>query len=940
MKSFVAITAFCLIIFCPNQIKAQFDFGAHPSGIHWQSIDSDNVKVIFPKGKDKEAQRIAAIIDLMADKHSESIGPRRKKIDLVLQTNQVISNGYVALAPYRSEFFATPFQNSSLLGSVDWLDQLAIHEYRHAQQFINGRRGLTSVIGVMEGQKGWALAYSLSVPNWFSEGDAVMTETVLTDGGRGRTPSFYTTQRALLTNGINYSYMKARNGSYKDLLPNHYSLGYVMNNYVRNNYGENSWSKILVDATRYRSVIYPFSGALKRHTKLRSPKLYKKAYQELQEQWQTELQNLTLTQHTTLMQKSKNTVTNYRNAHYLNDGSVIAVKSSYKNTEALYRIKDGKEQKLTTIGVEPEGYMSENNNKIAWTEMKVNARRSNQSYTVIKTYDVDTHQKRTLTAKGKFFSPHFSGSGNKIVSVEANENLQYQLLVLDAKTGNITERIPNPENDFITLPKWTNDDQAIIYLVKKNSQLAFFRYDFLTRKSNQLSDWTTQTIENFNVGKDKIYYSASYSGIDNIYTLDLNGNGNSIQITSSKIGAYMPDISPDGNKIMMSEFTEMGNILTEIELSKSIQKPISVVHSWEMERYNIYLSDTEKNILENVPQKNYEIKDYRGIFRGTKLHSWSYTETASTQEINGQFNNILNDFSADLTVGYNRNENTALYDGTVSYGYLYPILNIGTQLQNRNTSYLTPTGLVKYAFEERIFTGGFTLPFSWINGNYYTDLNFNADYEKHFIQKSSIINGINTDFNVAKTSLSLSNTRRTAYQNVSYKSGQVLKIDYYKGINQTTAEKIGTTLSLYFPGIGANHSFKIEGAYQKELLSNTYQFSDTFRYARGYSTIYANDEVARLSFNYQLPLFYPDWGFAGLTYFKRLRANLFFDAMQLKINYASKILHQNSYGAEVIFDNTFFNLFPISIGVRNSWKMDAPTNIDPYTMELIFGIGF
>ena len=149
-------------------------------------------------------------------------------INIVLQNQTVVPNGYVGLAPLVSEFYATPIEYTSLLGSMKWLDALAIHEYRHVQQLINTRKRITKLLYLLGGEIGWLVGSYLTVPNWYFEGDAVITETALTSAGRGRTPSFTAQQRALSLAGIDYSYMKARNGSFKDVVPDHYSLGYLM----------------------------------------------------------------------------------------------------------------------------------------------------------------------------------------------------------------------------------------------------------------------------------------------------------------------------------------------------------------------------------------------------------------------------------------------------------------------------------------------------------------------------------------------------------------------------------------------------------------------------------------------------------------------------------------------------------------------------------------
>ena len=112
-----------------------------------------------------------------------TIGQQRK-INIVFQNQTTISNGYVGLAPFRSEFELTADQNSFELGSLPWQQQLAIHEYRHVEQYNNFRVGLSKAFYYLFGEGGQALANSLSVPNWFFEGDAVFQETLVSSQGR------------------------------------------------------------------------------------------------------------------------------------------------------------------------------------------------------------------------------------------------------------------------------------------------------------------------------------------------------------------------------------------------------------------------------------------------------------------------------------------------------------------------------------------------------------------------------------------------------------------------------------------------------------------------------------------------------------------------------------------------------------------------------------
>ena len=119
--------------------------------------------------------------------------------------------------------------------------------------------------------------------------------------------------------------------------------------------------------------------------------------------------------------------------------------------------------------------------------------------------------------------------------------------------------------------------------------------------------------------------------------------------------------------------------------------------------------------------------------------------------------------------------------------------------------------------------------------------------------------------------------------------------------------------------------------YRRELASNTRRFGDFFQYSRGYQvnrndSIYENmDWVYRIGINYQLPIAYPDFGFGGIIYFKRVRTNLFADISQL--GFKTGNIPMNSVGVELLFDIELLNIESFSFGLRWSHRLQAdPAN--------------
>ena len=82
---------------------------------------SNHTQVIFEKGLDSAARVVAGHGEALERLVPMESGVR-KKVPLILQHRGLLSNGYVGLGPWRSEFFMTPPQNPFHLGSLSWLD--------------------------------------------------------------------------------------------------------------------------------------------------------------------------------------------------------------------------------------------------------------------------------------------------------------------------------------------------------------------------------------------------------------------------------------------------------------------------------------------------------------------------------------------------------------------------------------------------------------------------------------------------------------------------------------------------------------------------------------------------------------------------------------------------------------------------------------------------
>ena len=950
-KTLLIIVTFCSTL-CST--KAQFSTQHDPS-IEWQYIDTEWVRVIFPKKTPKQAYRIAQIIGHLHKKRGTSIGERFEKIDVVLQTEQVVSNGFVTLMPYRSELFGTAPSNFKILGSANWLDLLSIHEYRHAQQYANAKGGWTRFLYWLSGENGWALGLFSSIPDWYLEGDAVLAESLYTQNGRGRSPYFFKELRALLLSSDKIQpYAQARNGSFKKLVPNKYVLGFHLANHLRNAYGTETGKRVFEEASRFTYGFAPFSMAMKKNTGLWTSQLYREAYQKLQKKWAAEVDTLSLTASKKISAPRPNCITDYSFAQFLRDGGLVCIKKSYQETPQLIQIKNQKEHKLLDLDISVQEYMSVKNNKLAWTSFEKHPRWDTKNFSNVVTYDLKKGLKKQLTHREKLFSPEFSEEGSRIVAVRSDEKLQNRLVILDATSGKITQVLPNEKNDFLSFPKWGLGDTCVYYLVQRDGKIAFFKWIFSTESTEQLSDWTAHAIGSFSVSEKNLYFSASYKGIDNIYALATDGSRKIEQITSDKVGASTPAFNPKDSTLVYSAFRTGGNALFQTDLSSKTPPLLKVIEPMAMDRFALHTTETESPFLTTLSEKTYPSKPYQGFFKGMKLHSWGVFVGENQQVLNGfqlQASNVLQNTAAQFQIASNPNENSQEFSGSLHY--LKKRIGLHAQIEHkkRETSHRYETNFVNESFTEHILGTGLSVPLSWIHGNYKTAFSLSEMYRWHrtsnYRMSPDLQGGSEKKyaFGTLESQLSLSSLRRTALQNLAPRWGYALQIQQAFSFTKNPVTNWLSLATVYLPGILKNHSTSLFGIWKKQPLSNAYRFPDLFSYARGYvSTL--NDEAQNLSYNYRFPLCYPDLALGNAIYLQRIRANVFMDRSVLKLYAPAETAfepiktRQNSLGVELIFDTQIFNSLPVSIGVRKSYLQnpDSYANKKKQVVDVFYRI--
>ncbi len=898
---------FSLIIV--NQATGQ-RFGGNSPSAKWKQLNTDSARIIFQPGMEEKAQNVMNIIHQMAKENPVSLGNELRKINIVLQNKTTIANGYVGLGPYRSEFFVTPFLNNFELGSLPWEKTLAIHEYRHVQQYNNFRNGASKLMYFLFGEEGYALATNASVPDWFFEGDAVYQETVLTNQGRGRLPGFTNDFPSIWNGGKNYSWMKLRNGSLKNYVPDHYALGYLLVNYGRKKFGDDIWEKITHDASAYKGLFYPFQQAVKKYTSLKYREFYKQAFDEQR----TLVSSFNKKEDNDFLSPKSKQFTEYYFPYQINEDSLLYLKRGYNQIPTFFiRDKNG-EHKLRVKDISLDNQYSYKTGKIVYAALEPDSKFGYTDYGVIKVLDIRTGVQETLTRKTKYFTPDISSDGTKIVALQINEKGNNELHVLSSITGEKIKTITAGQGMIITDPKFLNEDFLIAALRMNNGQMALGKIEISSGSVEMLTPPSFAVVGFPNVFEEKIYFTASYSGNDEIYMYDLDQK-TAFKITESLLGNYF--VNATTNKLTWSSFTADGHRLKTMQLEKLQLTEVNLLAMQEPDyRYAVNNKGFSNDMLNiKMPAKEFEISKYKKGYKPFNFHSWrpDYEDPIFSFSIYGQ--NILNTVQTELYYRYNQNEKTNSGGVNLDYAGIFPHITAGVEYIYDRNAVVNNKAILWNEFDARI---GFRIPLNLSKGRTFNFFNAGTNLFNRQLYYKTQNDDLN--YNYLHHFISWSQQIQRARQQYFPRLGYSVSYNHRYAITEFSGYQALLKGSLYLPGMMKNHNLVINSSFQQRDTTRQL-FSNRFANSRGYNEYYFS-RMWMVSGNYQFPVLFPDWGFANLVYFQRIRANLFYDFTKNYSRDKKSTRELKSIGGELFFDTKWWNQHPISFGFRLSHLLD------------------
>ncbi len=887
-----------------TSLQAQF-----APGVNWKKLESDHFTLIFPEEIEEQARSVLQRAEEVYRRELVDFGKAREsRWPLILTNSSMDSNGYVTLAPRKSVWYGTPAAES--LSSLGWYDLLTLHETRHMVQMDYMNQGFIRFLYFFGGELGLTAGIHLSVPSWYLEGDAVAAETRYSEGGRGRDPLFYNQMR-VLTLDEDFSYQKFVNRSYKHFIPNQYAFGYFLASYIRREYGEESWNRILKTTAVLPLPAFGLYLGAKRVTGKSWTILFRDMMKELKEQWTAEEEALVLIDNEPILKGHPGEYTSYETI-FADDSILLARKLSLTEPPVLVQIslKDGMEE--TLFRVSSQGGISSNGHSVAWTWIRSSALHLYQNWSDLVLLNLSSGKKTYLTRKARYLFPAYSKEGDRLAVVNWLTDLNGEIHILNAETGDILDSFPVPPGLFPAYPSWSEDDQTLYFTLQGEEGRSIASLDLEDGRVTILQDFSMETVKRVTPWKDYLLFGSNASGYENIMALDLR-TGTKYQVSSRPYGVQYPYASDSDPLIYYSDTRDLsGNTIVRQDLIPDSWTP---VEDDAFVPYSLEGEWTIHDLSESREEGEIEISDIQdySLFSGKfNLHSWGISpnlESLTGLRFQVQSTDVMETMNWAAGGEYEINEKTWGSFLDVDWVQYYPVISF------KNSSFYRTISDVDLWDVSSLLGLSFPMNLKRDIWHYYINPGVSSGL-KAFLpvdgQEPEHYFPVNTGFAayaLLPGSLRAIHPLWGVWQSGGTSMNPSRMDDFYQVYTMTT---------LYTPGLFRNNSLTLNLSFEDQ----SGQYSLRFPFARGYESR-TDFRTLKSSADYDFPLFYPDLAGGSFFYIQRVRGSFFYDFLRQESRDGSNRSFQST-GVELNLDMTLANqvLVPFSLGFRFIWLLD------------------
>lgn len=563
MKFSIFFTALSAVLFITNISYPQFE--SHPD-IEWLTIETENFNVVYHPEAERTAKTTAKIAEEIIGPITSLYDYKPKdKVNFVINDLSDEANGATDFFNGRIEIFASAL-DFELRGTHNWLRNVITHEYTHMIQLQASMKLSRTVPAVylqwlnyekerrpdvLYGYPNAIVSYPLSgigVPAWFAEGTAQYQRQALNyenwDAQRDMILRMYVEDDNMLT----YNEMGQFSSVTSLKAESIYNSGFSLVRYIAQKYGEEK----LRDISKNLGDLFNFSidKAFKETIGKDGNDLYNEWKQFLKTDYSRRLRGVKDTKiEGELIEKEG--FANYF-PKFSPDGSKIAYLTNRGFDFALTRlvIYDVNTKKTEELEIAASNFdWSPDGKKIIYSARNIPPSLDGISKYDLFVYDFAKKETKKLTNERRAFSPSFSPDGAKLIYL-VNRDGTLNLEISDSDGKNVKRLTQFKNGEQLYNPKFSPDGNYIVFEYSLEEARKIGYYDLNTDLFEFILNEPEIDFRNPVISKDgnDLFYSTNRSGIFNIYKFDFVTR-KSEQITNVLGGAFMPSLDNKGNLV-------------------------------------------------------------------------------------------------------------------------------------------------------------------------------------------------------------------------------------------------------------------------------------------------------------------------------------------------------------------------------------------------------
>lgn len=928
--------------------------GSAPAGVKWKILKSENFNLIFPEENLRASIQFTDYLVNTMEKNGEwydSVRPA--PINIIMYNQSVLSNAYVTLAPRRMELISTPPQD---IYAHDWLEQLALHEYKHVVQLQTLKQGFTKGLCWFTGDIGNGVPVAF-LPLWYVEGDAVLYETATTSTGRGREPDFMKGIKAIeLQRPKRYSYDQAYLGTYKGYSPDHYSYGYQMVSWTNLKFGNHVFNTALSNVAKRPYTVAPFYFGLKRSTGLSKVSIYDSTYNYLRNKW---IKENTFKKKTDIASKIHTTFNSdfvsYRFPYIDSYDSIIVLRTSIDDNAKFVKIKNGKEEVITHVGYFKGSQVGYSNRYIAWEDLNYNIRWEKINYSNIRIYDRNTRLSFLLQRKSRHFSPSISKDEKRIAVINNSADYLSRLEIFNIEAKSKIKGFIHPDSLQLSYNTWIDSENIVVVALEKAGK-SIYQININTGKWKKLFGPSYYNITSLNANDSEVLFTYTFDGSQNIYSLSLN-SGSIARLTNAEIATDFGTLKNNG-ELFYSDYNYTGYKLKTIETPARYQINLKHLIPYKHEFADTFSKIINFNVQDSVFKPvEYSIEKYSKIKHAFNLHSWLvpfYIDVQNLESMNSPGELVDNTnlgvslFSQNMlstltsSLGYYYKDGYSHFRPTIKYSGSLPVFTFDMDWGGKH--------IYMHDFDTTINNHPITNPNISLRFDVHVPINLSSSrkiltmrpgFDLSFNNRSMVSRQIHANYPLIDSltgvyyynNIGTGNfyhsfylASRKSMRDIRPKWGLSIYLSMLKAGNTIPYKEIFESniaiANIYTPGFWKHHSLKF-------VFANETGLRQRLTIPKGYTAKEIDlpwiHTSQKLSAEYTMPVFYPDLSVGPIAYFKRLHFSGYIDYMRFKgaeylINPQKKIFKKYSLGFELGVETHFFRFFwPVTPVFRLSY---------------------